>query len=164
VDPYAPQETNHPGVCDPVAKPGVKLFRQWAIAKWGQHPGTAKHPTPENIIRECTSGTSEHEQGRAWDLMTLSKEHGQAIVDALLAPDPETGEPHALARRAGVMNLIWWKQMWRAYPYAGAPSGSWAPYTGPNPHTDHIHFSFSKAGADGLTSLYDRIRAEVPVA
>lgn len=165
VDPYAPQQTNHPGVCDPSAKEGVKLFRQWAIDKWGQNPGTASHPTPENIVRGCTGGTSEHEQGRAWDLMTLSKEHGQTIVDALLAPDPVTGEADALARRAGIMYIIWNKQMWRAYPHAGSPSGTWAPYTGgESAHTDHIHFSFSIDGADGLTSLYDAIRAGALIA
>lgn len=156
VDPYAPQETNHPGACDPVAKPGVLAFRAWAIAKWGQNPGTAAHPTPQNIVRACSEGKSEHEQGRAWDLMTLSLEHGQAIVDALLAP--EGAEPHALARRAGIMYLIWNHQMWRSYPHAGLPSGSWAPYAGgESAHTDHIHFSFSKAGADGQTSLYGMI-------
>ncbi len=151
VDPYAPQETNHPGACDPVAKPGVLAFRAWALAKWGERPGS-----PQNIVRACSQGTSEHEQGRAWDLMTNSLEHGQAIVDALLAP--EGGEPDALARRAGIMYMIWDKQMWRAYPHGGLPSGSWAPYTGgESAHTDHIHFSFSKAGADGQTSLYGMI-------
>lgn len=151
VDPYAPQETNHPGVCDPVAKPGVLAFRAWALGKWGERPGS-----PQNIVRACTAGTSEHEQGRAWDLMTNSLEHGQAIVDALLAP--EGAEPDALARRAGIMYMIWNKRMWRAYPHAGLPAGSWAPYTGgESAHTDHIHFSFSRAGADGETSLYSMI-------
>lgn len=151
VDPYAPQETNHPGVCDPVAKPGVLAFRQWALGKWGERPGS-----PQNIVRACSGGTSEHEQGRAWDLMTNSIEHGQGIVDALLAPEGD--EPNALARRAGLMYVIWNKQMWRAYPHGGLPSGSWAPYTGgESAHTDHIHFSFSKAGADGQTSLYGMI-------
>jgi hypothetical protein len=151
VDPYAPQETNHPGECDPVAKPGVLAFRAWALGKWGERPGS-----PQNIVRACTSGKSEHEQGRAWDLMTLGLEHGQGIVDALLAT--EDGEPHALARRAGIMYIIWNKQIWRAYPYAGAPSGSWGAYTGgESAHTDHLHISFSKAGAAGETSLYGMI-------
>lgn len=161
VDPYAAQETNQPGVCNPVAQPGVKLFRAWALAKWGQ-----REPSPENIVRGCdVGGQSEHKEGRAWDLMTRSIDHGQAIVDALLAPDPDTGEPDALARRAGIMYLIWNHRMWRAYPHAGDPSGTWEPYSGgeaASPHTDHIHFSFSRAGAAGETSLYDRLRAEMP--
>lgn len=163
VDPYAPQETNQPGVCDPTAKPGVLLFRQWAIATWGERPGS-----PQNIVRDCAiGGQSEHKEGRAWDLMTNSIEHGQTIVNALNAPDPVTGEPDALARRAGVMYMIWNHRMWRAYPHGGAPSGTWSDYTGgeaASPHTDHVHFSFSKAGAAGETSLYDALRAGAPIA
>lgn len=167
VDPYAPWETTQPGECDPTPKPGVLLFRQWVLSKWGEHP-----KSPQNIVRDCAIGPnsehpSEHHEGRAWDLMTNGLEHGQAIVDALLAPDPETGEPHALARRAGIMYLIWNHQMWRAYPWQGAPSGTWAPYTkgeAASPHVDHIHFSFGRAGAAGETSLYDQIRKEFPSA
>lgn len=165
VDPYAPWETTQPGQCDPTPKPGVLAFRKWVLGRWGQAEGTAAHPTPQNISRDCAIGPnsehpSEHHEGRAWDLMTKSIEHGQAIVDALLAPDPATGEPHALARRAGVMYLIWNHQMWRAYPWQGAPAGSWGPYTkgeAASPHVDHIHFSFSRAGAAGETSLYPMI-------
>lgn len=162
VDSYAPQQTNHPGACDPVAKEGVKLFRQWVISKWGER---AKSPT--NIVRACDKGSSEHEQGRAWDQMVTNQDQGQATIDALLAPDPITGEPHALARRAGVMYLIWAGKMWRSYPHAGNPSGSWEPYSGGESgsmHFDHVHYSFSHDGADGLTSLYDMIRATMPVA
>jgi hypothetical protein len=161
VDPYASLEPED--ACDPSAKPGVLLFRQWILGKFGEKPGS-----PQNIVRGCDiGGPSGHKQGRAWDLMTLSLEHGQKIVDFLTAPDPDTGEPDALARRAGLRYIIWDKQMWRAYPYEGRASGAWAPYTkgeAASPHTDHIHFSFSKAGADGLTSLYDRIKQEIPNA
>lgn len=158
VDDYAPMETNQPGVCDPVAKPGVLMFRKWALSKWGEKPGS-----PQNIVRACdVGGQSEHKEGRGWDLMTNSIEHGQSIVDALLATDAQ-GNAHALARRAGIMYLIWNHQMWRAYPHAGKPSGDWEPYTGgeaASPHTDHIHFSFSKAGAAGNTSLYDVLKSQ----
>lgn len=153
VDPYAPWETTKEGDCDPTPKPGVLAFREWVLGKWGQKPGS-----PQNIIRDCSIGSpSEHKEGRAWDIMTNSIEHGQSIVDALMAPDPVSGEPHALARRAGIMYLIWDHKMWRAYPWQGKPAGDWEEYTkgeAASPHTDHIHFSFSKAGAAGETSLY----------
>jgi hypothetical protein len=161
VDPYSAQETTQPGQCDPTPKPGVLMFRKWALEKWGEKPGS-----PQNIVRDCAIGPnsehpSEHHEGRAWDMMTNSLEHGQSVVDALTAADPVTGEPDALARRAGIMYMIWNKQMWRAYPHAGRPSGDWQPYTGgeaASPHTDHVHFSFSRAGAAGDTSLYDSLR------
>lgn len=152
VDPYAPHEPA--SSFDPTPKPGALMFREWAIGKWGERPGS-----PQNIGRwDKTDKPSEHHEGRAWDLMTTSIAHGDSIVEALLAS--EGTEPHALARRAGIMYLIWNKRIWRAYPYAGKAGGEWAPYTGPNPHTDHIHFSFSKAGGAGLTSLYQSIKAQ----
>jgi hypothetical protein len=159
VDSYAPHD---PATgCDPTVKPGVRLFREWAIAKWGQRE---QPPSPENILRGCDDKPDEHQVGRAWDLMTRSLEHGQSIVDALLAADPVSSEPHALARRAGVMYLIWNRQMWRAYPWQGKPAGSWGPYSGASPHTDHVHFSFSQEGAAGATSLYDALREELQAA
>lgn len=149
VDPYAPSEPTGPGVCSPTVKPGVKLFRRWVTERWGEHPGS-----PENILRDCkVGGPSEHWEGRAWDWMIPSPEAAQAFLGELLATSAE-GEPHAIARRAGVMYLIYNRRMWRAYPHLGAPSGSWSAYTGPNPHTDHVHLSFSRAGANGTTSFY----------
>lgn len=156
VDPYAAWDTSKDGDCDPVAKPGVLAFRKWALSKWGEKAGS-----PQNIVRACDVGkASEHHEGRAWDLMTRDLEHGQAIADALTAPDPRTGEPDALARRAGIMYMIWKRQMWRAYPWQGAPSGTWSDYTAgeaASPHVDHLHFSFSRDGAAGKTSLYQVI-------
>lgn len=148
MDPYALHEPAT--TFDPEPKPGTRAFRRFVLDRWGERPGS-----PENIGRwDRTDRPSEHHEGRAWDLMVTSPEHGQAVVDALLAIDPETGEPHALARRAGVMYLIWNRRMWRAYPWQGAPAGSWAPYGGENPHTDHVHISLSRAGGAGETSLY----------
>ncbi len=155
LDDYAPKELATS--CDPVPKPGVKLFRQWALSQWGERPGS-----PENIIRACSSTKSdEHQEGRAWDLMVTSIEHGQQIVDALTANDNE------LLRRAGVMYMIFNRRMWRAYAHGGNPPGSWGPYDtskGQSPHTDHVHFSFGWPGARGETSLYPRIRKELGVA
>ncbi len=48
-----------------------------------------------------------------------------------------------MARRFGIMYIIWNHQIWGTY----APQRGWAPYTGSVPHTDHIHFSFSWDGA-----------------
>lgn len=157
VDPYSPWETTQAGECDPTPKPGVLMFRDYARARWGEKPGST-----QNIVRDCSiGGASEHHEGRAWDLMTNSIEHGQGIADDLTANGDE------LARRAGVMYMIWNRQIWRAYPWEGRPSGSWSPYTkgeAASPHVDHLHLSFSRAGAAGETSLYDQIRAGTPVA
>lgn len=148
LDDYAPHEPTPAGACSPTAKPGVLMFRQWALGRWPERPGS-----PQNILRDCSIGAStEHWEGRAWDWMIGSAESAEAFLKTLLAPSPR-GEPDELARRAGIMYMIYNRRMWRAYPLGNQPRG-WAPYTGPNPHTDHIHFSFSRAGAAGETSLY----------
>lgn len=104
------------------------------------------------IMRACDpdpTKVSEHEEGRAWDAM-CSKADGDALCAWLLAPDAH-GNAFAMARRAGVMYLIWQRQIWRAW------TGEWGPYEGKgkNPHTDHVHVSFSRKGGRGETSLYD---------
>jgi hypothetical protein len=67
----------------------------------------------------------------------------------LLAPD-ELGNDGAMARRLGVMYVIWDSRIWRSYQAARG----WQPYSGASPHTDHVHLSFSWAGALGETSYW----------
>jgi hypothetical protein len=78
----------------------------------------------------------------------------------LLANSAWDFEPHELARRAGIRTIIYERRIWNA------GSRAWEPYTGKNPHTDHIHFGFSRAGGAGQTSLYhylDRGGSLVPL-
>jgi hypothetical protein len=56
-----------------------------------------------------------------------------------------------MARRLGVMYIIYNRRIWASYR---AEEG-WRPYVGASPHTDHIHFSFSWAGARKQTSYWD---------
>jgi hypothetical protein len=148
IDDYAPHEP--PMSCDPHAKPGMLLCRKYLLRRFGQRPGS-----PENIVRGCSAGdgqTSEHIEGRAFDLMTNGTAHGDQVVSELLAPDAD-GNAHALIRRLGIMYIIWNRRMWRAYQH---PAGTrvWTPYTGPNPHTDHVHLSLGWDGARAETSGY----------
>ena len=137
--------------CDVSPKPGVLAFRAWVKENYGERPGS-----PENIVRACELGNpSEHHEGRAWDWMIPDDATAQALLDELLAED-ECGNAHALLRRAGIMYVIYDRRMWRAYdrgPGFPAPR-EWSAYTGPNPHTDHVHFSFGTPGAMGETSFY----------
>ena len=141
--PYVPQDS-----CNPVAKPGVVAFRTLMLA-------TYKRGSDGGIVRACADGaTSEHKEGRAWDWM-LDVRNPQdaavasAVLQFLLAAGPH-GEPAWNARRLGIMYIIWDGQIWGAY----RPSDGWRPYTGTSEHTDHIHFSFSWAGAWKRTSWW----------
>jgi peptidoglycan hydrolase-like protein with peptidoglycan-binding domain len=141
--PYVPQDS-----CDPVAKPGVVAFRALMLA-------TYKRGTDGGIVRGCDVGaTSEHKEGRAWDWMLDVHDQrdaavASAVLQFLLSPGPH-GEPAWNARRFGIMYIIWDGQIWGAY----RPSDGWRPYTGTSEHTDHIHFSFSWAGAWKRTSWW----------
>nr|WP_257907362.1 peptidoglycan-binding protein [Janibacter limosus] len=76
-----------------------------------------------------------------------------AVADGVLswlpAPDSE-GRPAAMARRFGIMYMIFDRQIWGTYQM----EDGWRPYNGSSPHTDHIHFSFSWDGAMQRTSWW----------
>lgn len=141
--PYQGQTT-----CDPVTRPGVVRFRDLVLAAY---PGTGD----AGSARSCTvGGVSEHKDGRAWDwrVSASNPEHVLQVDDLLtwlLAPD-ELGNAAAMARRMGVMYLIWDSRIWKSYQ----ASRGWQPYSGASPHTDHVHVSFSWAGALAETSYW----------
>lgn len=127
-------------ICDPTPKPGVRKFRDFVLRTFGG--------ADLGIVRACTGATlekqDEHMGGRAWDWGTTpDSPEAAAFLSWLLGNDAE------MARRAGVMYVIFDRQIWRAY----GPR-EWQAYTGPSPHTDHVHLSFSRAGAAGETSFY----------
>jgi peptidoglycan hydrolase-like protein with peptidoglycan-binding domain len=143
-EPYVGQTT-----CDPTAKPYVVKFGELLRSHYASVTRTSY-----GIARNCNSGVTEHSEGRALDwMLSVNDPTQKAVADSvtqwLSAPDAQ-GRPGAMARRFGIMYIIWNRKMWRAYD----PGRGWAPYTGSVPHTDHIHFSFSWDGAYGRTSWW----------
>ncbi|PWK86471.1 VCBS repeat protein [Lentzea atacamensis] len=138
--------------CDPDAKPGVIGFRDLLKAEYGR--------ADLGMVRACDSGgQSEHKEGRALDYPFNAFNSGQAaeardIINWLLATD-QHGNTHALARRFGIMYMIWDHKIWKAYE----ASKGWQSYSGASPHTDHIHFSFSWAGARKQTTWWTAARS-----
>ena len=145
LQPYVGQE-----ICDPVAKPGVRAFSTLLL-------NTYRTTSSLGITRDCGSGgQSEHKEGRGWDwgvnaFDPAQKDIADSVVMWLLAPDAN-GNTHAMARRTGLMYMIWNGYIWKAY----AAQQGWQPYTGPNPHTDHVHFSFGWNGARQVTSFWTK--------
>lgn len=129
--------------CDPVAKPGVLAFRAMVLATYGRGRNGG-------IVRACDDGgASFHKEGRAWDWMLdlgsfPDRDAGAHMIQWLMAEDA------ANARRLGITYIIWQQKVW----YSFRAQDGWLPYTGPNPHLDHIHFSFSWAGAMQRTSWW----------
>lgn len=139
---YAAQRT-----CDPTAKPGVTGVKDLLQTTYGSHDW--------GIGRDCGAGdTSEHKEGRALDYHfnyynSAERADAQDFLAWLLATD-QHGNRHANARRLGVMYIIWNHQIWSSY----RANDGWRSYQGSNPHTDHIHLSFSWAGARKQTSWW----------
>lgn len=149
IDSYAAYDGQD--TCSPTPKPGVVDFKNLLIATYGSRTW--------GIARDCGSGgRSEHKEGRALDFHfnyhnTRDRAAATDLLNWLLGTD-QHGNRHAMARRLGIMYVIWNRQIWEAY----RPSAGWQPYScdgSPSScHTNHIHFSFSWAGARKQTSWW----------
>jgi hypothetical protein len=155
VPPVAPQTAPDPfadyhpqNSCSTAAQPGTAALRSLMLGTYGVG-------RDGGIMRGCSIGdTSEHKEGRAWDWMLsvndpVESQHAYAVTRWLADPDA-SGELAGNARRLGIMYMIWNRTIWSADDAAAG----WQPYDGPNPHTDHVHFSLSWDGAMGRTSWW----------
>ncbi|MCU1587027.1 MAG: hypothetical protein JWN31_520, partial [Frankiales bacterium] len=135
-------------ICDPVAKPGVRAFANLLL-------NTYKDTSSLGIVRDCgIGGQSEHKEGRAWDWgvsysSATDRAHVAEVFHWLFATDSR-GNKAAMARRLGLMYIIWNNQIWKTYQL----DRGWQAYNGSDPHTGHVHFSFGWAGARQATSYW----------
>lgn len=147
---YVPQDS-----CDPRPKKGTTML--------GDLLASTYRGTTWSSYRPCDGSVSEHHDGRAIDWMVSSRDKtqhamGQAFWTWLLATD-KFGNKFAMARRLGVMYIIFNSRMW------GMWDGKWAEYDGCLTkykarqydnmcHRTHMHISLSWNGARGLTSYW----------
>ena len=149
---YQPQST-----CSPAAKPGTAVLGRWTVATYGGRFGS--------ISRTCSgSSVSEHKEGRAFDWTLNAKRKADRaraarFLAALLATGP-SGERAELARRMGVMYVIWNDRMYPAYdqfrakPYQSRSCPTLRKCSKTLRHRDHLHISLTREGAAGRTSWY----------
>ena len=153
---YQPQKK-----CSPKAKPGTRALARWLVNRGGGRGPTA---------RPCRSGgTSEHKDGRAFDwTLDVRKKKDRLVAQEFLryafATDAE-GNEHAIARRMGIMYIIWNDHMYSAWdqferePYLSSSCKRRKNCSPTLRHRNHVHISLGGPGARGLTSWYDgRIR------
>jgi hypothetical protein len=111
---------------------------------------------------------SLHADGRAldWHLDVTDpadRRVAQRLIALMLAPD-RLGQPHALARRMGLQEIIWDCMSWwagteglRAYSVCLNGNGDLRRHVDPTlAHRNHIHFGLSFAGAAMRTSFWRR--------
>jgi hypothetical protein len=147
---YVPQDS-----CDPRPKRGTTMFgnmltRTYKGTTWGSY-------------RPCDGSVSEHHDGRAIDWMVSSRNRAQHQMGIdfwhwLLATD-KYGNKYAMARRLGVMYIIFngrmwgmWNQKWTEYLHCRTKQKGRA-YDNLC-HRTHMHISLSWNGARGLTSYW----------
>lgn len=146
IEGYAPYQAQT--TCSPTAKPGVTAFTSIVLTAYR---GTGS----SGIVRACSvGGRSEHKEGRAWDWRlnyanATQRAQASDLARWLFATD-RYGNRFANARRLGIMYVIWNAKIWSAYK----PGAGWQPYNGASAHRDHMHVSFSWAGALKRTSYW----------
>ena len=140
-------------------------FRRMVLARY-------PYTRDVGISRAChIGGRSEHKEGRAWDwgVNAAYASHREIVKDlfAWLLSDDRYGNPAAMAKRLGIMYIIWDRKIW------GAWDGGWRTYcvqkrrgcvhpedgTVRSPHTDHVHFSMSRTGAKMQTTFWNKKRS-----
>jgi hypothetical protein len=153
IDPHATYDGQN--TCSPKPKPGVLSFKRMVTRAF---PATSEG----YISRACSvGGQSEHKEGRAWDwpnnaYSARGRRRVGRLLDWLLKRDAYSHR-YALARRFGIMYIIWNRRIW--FPFNG-----WQAYHGTSPHTDHVHFSFTWKGARRRTTNWHRPKTFVTAA
>lgn len=74
---------------------------------------------------------SDHPKGRATDFMINNIKNGKAVGTAL------ANDAIAHYKEWNIKYVIWNRYIW-------TPSRGWHKYSGPSPHTDHVHVSYNK--------------------
>lgn len=150
---YEAQET-----CTKSAQPGTLALARYLLARY---PVTRSM----GIMRSCgTGGRSEHKDGRAFDWgadvnRSTTKNAAYHFIKAALASDG-AGNKAALARRMGIMYLIYNDTIWSSYrdfeprPYLHSACTSKAKCSRTLRHLDHVHISLGYGGAAAQTSWY----------
>ena len=111
---------------------------------------------------------SLHSEGRAidWHLSVhkaADRRAAKRLIDMLLAAD-RAGNPHALARRMGVQEIIWNCRSWWSgsdgmgpYSVCYDRKGRRKKRVGDTiAHRDHVHIGLNRAGARMQTSFWRR--------
>lgn len=152
--------------CSPEPKRGTLMLAEHLVQRY---PGSSS----SGIGRSCgTSGISEHKEGRAFDWRldarsARDRAYAAAFLGRLLAAD-KRGNAHALARRMGVMYVIWNDHIWssasgyRKRDYRHSACSTLRSCSPTLRHRDHMHISLSRAAARAETSWY-RSRLAQPV-
>lgn len=143
--------------CSPRAKPGAEALAAFLVRRYGGAYG--------GISRACDRHhTSEHAEGRAVDwTLSATTAAGRRTAREFLRDafaDDRAGNPDALARRMGIMYVIWDDEIYSAWngfapePYLSSSCRRIRRCSPTLRHRDHVHVSLTRRAARGDTSWY----------
>jgi len=157
VEPYSSYQPQTK--CSPTAKPGAKALAKWVVASYHGSQGRIGEPCAGKSV-------SEHKEGRAVDWTLNSKSatdraRASRFFKRIFATD-SAGERHALARRMGVMYIIWSDRIYasyngfqpRVYRSSSCKNKPLSKCSMTLRHRDHVHISLNRSGGAGKTSFY----------
>ena len=131
--------------CDPADRPGVTAFALLVSDHYDRPTFFGARP--------CIDYASFHHDGRALDWpLNVGDPADRQIADSVIVWLTDNGGE--MANRFGIEYLIWNGLIW-------SQDRGWQYYTG-NPHTDHIHFSFTWDGAEMRTSWWTGVAVTEP--
>ena len=153
--------TYHPQTrCNPTPKPGTVMLANYLMRRY---PGSGSL----GISRSCAaSGVSEHKEGRAFDWALdvhsrRDRHYAHNFIRRIRATD-RFGRHAALARRMGIMYVIWNDHIYsathhyRRQPYLNAGCKNLRRCSVAERHRNHMHISLTRRAARGNTSWYLR--------
>ena len=102
----------------------------------------AKFPQVQQIWTYATF--PDHNNGRCTDYMVSIE--GMPRAEQLKLGDQIAAWHRDNAKALGVNGVVWNRRV-MGFPHTGLPAyrgpyGTWRPYTGPKPHTDHVHVEY----------------------
>lgn len=148
-----------PRHCHPHPRPGTVRLGRWLVRQYG-----GGIVSEGRACRRKDGPTSEHQTGQALDWSAdvtkrADRRRVKALMKRLFATDRH-GNADALARRMGIMYLIWDDEIysaWRGFDpvtYLNSACKSRKKCSKTLRHRDHVHISLDKRGAQGLTSWF----------
>jgi hypothetical protein len=152
---YASYEPEN--ACRDRPRAGTRQLAAWIDRTFGGGAALA-------TMRACSSSSSEHQDGRAIDWTMDAERKAQRaevarFLDRLFADDAD-GNAHALARRMGIMYLIWNDRIYASYrsfeprDYLSSSCRTKERCSKTLRHRDHVHVSLSLRGGRGQTSWF----------
>ena len=143
--------------CSPRPKPGSVYLSTWLVKHYGGSRG--------RIGSACSKSVSEHQEGRAVDWTNdattkAARKRVAAFMDDAFGPD-HRDRPAALARRMGIMYVIWDDRIYSAWngfepeKYLSSSCTKLKTCSKTLRHRDHVHVSLTRQGGFGKTSFFD---------